>query len=129
MSLTTIKIDGQEVGLRFGHTSHRWFVLEAINDKDFFTGASDLTEIGVAKLLQFAYMNQCKVKEIKPDIPFEKFFDWVEDRLDGELSKELNDVLKVWADSQPVKKQAEEAEKKSQMEQQKSQNLQTSTQS
>lgn len=112
MSYTTIKIEGREIGLRFGYPCIRWF--SEAGNKDYFDQAESLTEVGVSKLIQFAYQNDCLVKEVKPDISFEKFYDWVEERLHGEQSQELSDVLTIWANSVAVKRLVENSEKKRQ---------------
>lgn len=114
MSFTTIKIDENEVGLRFGYPCHRWFVESSMENKDYFDSKDNLNEIGVAKLLQFAYMNQCKVKEVNPSLEYEKFYLWVEERLEGQLRHELDHVLTIWAQSQPMKSAVQENEKKNQ---------------
>jgi hypothetical protein len=132
MSYTTITIEGQQIGLRFGYPCVRWFTEAGVENKDFFEGSKDkegnqenttLSEIGIAKLVQFAYENECAVKEIKPEIIFEKFYEWVEQRVEGELSNELSEVLTVWAGSIAIKRLVEKTQKKSQ----ESQNEQTLT--
>lgn len=118
MSFTTIKIGDQDIGLRFGYPCIRWFTEASFDNPDYFDKAESLTDIGVAKLLQFAYKNECVVKEVKADIPFIKFYEWVEQRisLSGETNTELAEVVKVFLESQPVQDQKKKAEteKKSQ---------------
>jgi hypothetical protein len=118
MSYTTIKIEGRDIGLRFGYPCIRWFTEASIDNPDYFDKAESLTDIGVAKLLQFAYKNDCVVKEVKPeDIGYEKFYEWVEARVggEGEVNSELGDIMKIFLESQPVldQKKKLESEKKS----------------
>lgn len=116
MSFTTITIEGKEVGLRFGYPCIRWFTEASFDNPDYFDKAESLTDIGVAKLLQFAYKNDCVVKEVKPDLSFVKFYEWVEQRvsLSGETNPELAEVIKIFLESQPVvdQKKNQETEKK-----------------
>lgn len=116
MSFTTIKIEDHDVGLRFDYPCIRWFTEATYDNPKYFDKAESLTDIGVAKLLQFAYENDCEVKEVKPNIPYEKFYEWVQERitLSGETNPELTEVVKIFLKSKPVQEQKkkQEAEKK-----------------
>lgn len=109
---------GKDIGLRFGYPCVRWFTESSFENKDYFDKAESLTDIGVAKLLQFAYKNECVVNEVKPEIPFKDFYEWVEARvkMSGETAPELTDVIKVFLESQPVVEQKVVVEKKNQQE-------------
>lgn len=112
-------MEGQDVGLRFGYPCIRWFTKATFENKEYFDGGGNLTDIGVAKLLHSAYRNECEAKEVKQDIPYTKFYDWVEERIDvgGKLSDELTIVIQIFNESTPVKKQEEKEQKKNQEQQ------------
>lgn len=116
MSFTTISIEGRETGLRFDYPCIRWFTLASYDNPRYFTGKGELTDIGVAKLLQFAYENDCEVKEIKPELKYETFYQWVQERVSlyGDPNKELSEVIQVFIKSKPVleQKEKQDAEKK-----------------
>lgn len=116
MSFTTIKIGGQDVGIRFAYPCIRWFTEASQDNPDYFDKGESLTDIGVAKLLQFAYKNECVYREVKPVLQFSSFYDWVEKRVSitGETNEELAEVIKVFLESQPVQEQKEVVEKKNQ---------------
>lgn len=129
MSFTSIKIEGQDVGLYFGYPCLRWFSEQSQEYKDCWD-ASGFNDLGVAELLLSAYKNDCRINRAKPIIEFRHFYQWVEKNIKGGVrSAELEEVIKVFNESQPVIDLAkQQEEKKSQMQESGTQEN-TSTQS
>ena len=109
---TTIVIGGQQVGLRFGIAA-----LSIAVKKDAIKIVDGVLEtpntISTARYMQAAYIDNCYVKEIPADIPFEAFVEWAEEQVmvGGE---ELLRVTQVITDSnfvKPKEKTKEELEK------------------
>ncbi len=120
MSYTKIKIEGQEVGVRFAYPCIRWFseANEKSNEVYFMPNSTDFTVEGLAKLIQCSYWNDCLLKEVDRVIDYETFFNYVEDLQNTEDGqKELQRLVGVYAESSIMKKVIDE-QKKSQMESQ-----------
>lgn len=115
MSYTKITIEGHEVGLRFAYPSIRWFAEANQTNKDayFMPGETgDFSVEGLAKLVQCSYWNNCLIKEVDRVIPYETFYNWVEDLHNtDEGQKELQRIMLVYAESSVMKKVMEEQKK------------------
>lgn len=103
-----ITMGGLLVPLRFGYLAIKMFAEAAAQKHDVYFEGSTMTALGLAKLFQAAYINQCEAVEKKPELQFEHFVDWVEGVADDkEAAKEFQQALSVWAESQYTKKLVE----------------------
>lgn len=113
-----ININGQPVGIKFGLLSIKDFSLAAEKKRDVLYEGENLSFLGVAKLIQCGYKNNCEIKEVEPVLTLEDFNNWTEEAMSSdERKKELAEVLNVFAQSQYVKllqdlPQDEDAKKK-----------------
>lgn len=121
-----ILINETPVGLKFAFPSVKWFA-EAIQKAEtdgmeaYFTKTVDdkgetidtLTDYGLAKLMQCAYRNNCLLKEVKAELNFEHFVNWVGEHNNDEGSAEMLEVLKVYSESSVRKTIKQDSEKKS----------------
>lgn len=100
----SININGQPVGIKFGFLAIKEFSLAAEKKRDVFYDGDSLSFLGIAKLIQSGYKNNCEIKEVEPTLTLEDFNNWTEDAMSSEeRKKELADVLNVFAQSQYVK--------------------------
>ena len=103
MNYTTITINDQKVGLKFGMASFRYLSDKFIEGISFNNG--EITEIGIAHLLYSGYINSCLVKGELPENRFEEFVDFIETNIKNEsFLNEIKNVLKVWGESDMIKK-------------------------
>ena len=109
---TDIQIDGKKVGLKFGMPSYQMFVEKIKMFPQLInTDGETMNEAGYAYIIYFGYINNCMIKDVAPNIPFEKFIDYVESIYDSEeTANEVAKVFQVWADSRDVKKLVEKIE-------------------
>ena len=109
MNYTKLKIHETEVGLKFGMHSAR-YLAEKLQNGFCFAG-DEITEIGIAHVIYSGYLNNCAVKEIKPELTFEGVVDFVESCI-GKEDKvaALTSVIKVWSECQLLK--ADDTKKK-----------------
>lgn len=99
MNYTTITIENQQIGLKFGMYSARYLADKLTNGFCFVK--DEITEIGIAHLVYAGYINNCAIKDEKPQITFEQVVDFVEGSVnDPEKVNNLANVVKVWADLQ-----------------------------
>lgn len=109
---TTIEIGGQQVGLRFGVAALR--IAAQKNAIKIIDGVLETPDtISTARYMWAAYIDNCYVKEINAEIPFESFVEWAEEQAVGGAA-ELLRVTKVITDSnfvKPKEKTKEELEK------------------
>lgn len=107
MNYTSIIINGQKVGIKFGMASFRY-----LSDKFAIGNAyhnNELTEIGIAYIVYSGYYNNCIVKEEEPILSFSDIVDWVEQSLvNGEQSKDIVEVINLWASNDFIRKKTEE---------------------
>jgi len=102
MNYTTITINDQKVGLKFGMASFRYLSDKFVEGISFDKG--ELTEIGIAHLIYSGYLNNCLVKDVIPQHKFEYFSDYVEANLKNEsFINEMHNVLKVWGENEFIK--------------------------
>jgi hypothetical protein len=119
MNYTTITINDQKVGLKFGMASFRYLSDKFKDGISFENG--ELNEIGVAHLVYSGYYNNCLVKGVLPEMTFENLVDYVETNImKNEFLEELKGIIKVWGESDMIKsnvaatqEQEPEAKKKS----------------
>jgi hypothetical protein len=105
---TTININGQTVGIKFGYLAIKEFSLAAEKKRavyyDKVNGEEQLSFLGIAKIIHCGYKNDCELKEVDPVLTLEDFNNWVEGIVGNvEAQKELTRVLTVFSESQFVK--------------------------
>jgi hypothetical protein len=102
MNYTTITINNQKVGLKFGMASFRYLSDKFKDGISFENG--ELTEIGVAHLVYSGYYNNSLVKGVLPELTFENLVDYVESNImKNEFLEELKNIIKVWGESEMIK--------------------------
>jgi hypothetical protein len=102
MNYTTITINDQKVGLKFGMASFRYLSDKFKDGVSFENG--ELNEIGVSHLVYSGYYNNCLVKGVLPEITFESLVDYVEvNIMKPEFLEELKNIIKVWGESDMIK--------------------------
>jgi hypothetical protein len=102
MNYTTITINDQKVGLKFGMASFRYLSDKFKDGISFENG--ELNEIGVAHLVYSGYYNNCLVKGVLPEMTFENLVDYVEvNIMKNEFLEELKCIIKVWGESDMIK--------------------------
>ena len=102
MNYTTITINDQKVGLKFGMASFRYLSDKFKDGVSFENG--ELNEIGVSHLVYSGYYNNCLVKGVLPEITFENLVDYVEvNIMKPEFLQELKNIIKVWGESDMIK--------------------------
>ena len=102
MNYTTITINDQKVGLKFGMYSFRYLSDKFKDGISFENG--ELNEIGVSHLVYSGYYNNCLVKGVLPEMTFENLVDYVEvNIMKAEFLEELKNIIKVWGESDMVK--------------------------
>jgi hypothetical protein len=102
MNYTTITINDQKVGLKFGMASFRYLSDKFIDGVSFENG--ELNEIGVSHLVYSGYYNNCLVKGVLPEMTFENLVDYVEvNIMKAEFLEELKNIIKVWGESDMIK--------------------------
>lgn len=110
MNYTTITIENKEIGLKFGMYSGR-YLSDKLTNGFCFVG-DEITEIGIAHLIYAGHLNNCAVKDEKPQITFEEVVDFVEGSIrDEDKIRSLTNVVKVWSDLQ-IKNTGDEGKKK-----------------
>jgi hypothetical protein len=117
MNYTTITINDQKVGLKFGMASFRYLADKFKDGISFENG--ELNEIGVSHLVYSGYYNNCLVKGVLPEMTFENLVDYVETNImKPEFLEQLKNIIKVWGESDMIKsnvaatKEVEETTKK-----------------
>ena len=111
MNYTKLTINETEVGLKFGMYSAR-YLADKLNNGYCFQG-DEITEIGIAHVVYSGYMNNCAIKDIKPEMTFEQVVDFVESSIeDKDKVDSLASVIKVWSESQLMKNAVEDTKKK-----------------
>ena len=109
MNYTTITINDQKVGLKFGMASFRYLSDKFKDGISFENG--ELNEIGVAHLVYSGYYNNCLVKGVLPEMTFENLVDYVETNImKNEFLEELKNIIKVWGESDMIKSNVAQTE-------------------
>lgn len=103
MNYTTITINDQNVGLKFGMASFR-YVADKLKDGIAFENG-EINEIGIAHLVYSGYYNNCLVKGVLPEITFETLLDYIESNImKQDFLEELKEIIRVWGESDMIKK-------------------------
>lgn len=106
MNYTTITINNEEIGLKFGMASFRYLTDKFVDGISF--DGNTINEIGISHILYSGYYNNCLVKNEKPKHNFESIVDWIESNLRNEtVLSELQEVIKVWSESDIIKEASE----------------------
>lgn len=106
MNYTSIVINGQKVGIKFGMASFRYLSEKFVDGKAYHN--NELTEIGISYIVYSGYYNNCIVKEEEPTLSFSDFVDWVEVSLtNSEKSQEVMAVISLWASNDFIRKKEE----------------------
>ena len=102
MNYTTITINDQKVGLKFGMASFR-YVADKLKDGITFENG-EINEIGIAHLIYSGYYNNCLVKGVLPEITFETLLDYIEANImKQDFIDELKEIIKVWGECDMIK--------------------------
>lgn len=112
MNYTTLTINDEKIGLKFGMASFRY-----LSEGKFVEGKSFqnnvITEIGIAHIIYSGYMNNCLVKEQEEQYSFEFFVDFIEFNLKNEkVINEIKNIIDVWSKSDFIKQKSDETTKK-----------------
>lgn len=111
MNYTTITINGEKIGLKFGMASFR-YLDEKIQGGKLFDDTK-LSEIAIAHIMYSGYFNNCLVKEVDAKYTFADFVDYIEDNFDNaEVMAEIGAVVEVWAKNKFLQSKASEEPKK-----------------
>ena len=111
MNYTTITIDQDKIGLKFGMASFRYLSDKLVDNVSF--NGNELNEIGIAHILYSGYYNNCLVKNVDVALTFEYFVDYIESNINNEqFITELTSVISVWSDSDIIKQTQEVKEPK-----------------
>ena len=102
MNYTTITIEGNKIGLKFGMASFRYlqgkFVEWVSYEQD------QLNEIGIAHIIYSGYFNNCIIKEQEPKLTFADIVDFIELNLNNsEVLVEIKNVIQVWSENDFIK--------------------------
>lgn len=108
MNYTTITVNGEKIGLKFGMASFRY-----LSEGKFIEGKSfannQLTEIGIAHIIYSGYYNNCLVKDTEIKYSFEHFVDYIEMNYDDEkVQNDIKECLEIWAKSEFLKPKEQE---------------------
>ena len=109
MNYTTITINDQKVGLKFGMASFR-YISDKLKDGITFENG-EINEIGIAHLIYSGYYNNCLVKGVLPEMTFETLLDYIEANImKQDFIEELKEIIKVWGESDMIKNNASSSE-------------------
>ena len=105
MNYTTITINDQKVGLKFGMASFR-YISEKLKDGIAFENG-ELNEIGITHLIYSGYYNNCLVKGVLPEMTFENLLDYIEANImKDSFLQELKEIIRVWGENDMIKQSA-----------------------
>lgn len=114
--IANITVGGQVVRLKFGLPAIRK-IFEKMSEYEFIQDGI-YTDMGMTHILYGGYINGCMLKDELPDIPFEAFYEYVEDfKADLTNQEEAKSAIMAFEQSRFVKKavhkEGEAEEKKS----------------
>lgn len=105
MNYTTIIINDETIGLKYGMASLRYLTDKF--DSSAFNN-NELTEIGIAHILYAGYYNNCLVKNQDTKLTFEQFVDWIELNLrNEEVIQQIKNAIDVWSQNEYIKQSQE----------------------
>lgn len=101
--VATITISGQTVRLKFGLPSLKQ-IAGKMAEFEFFDGNA-YSDMGLTNILYAGYINACMQRDEVPALPFESFYDYVEDfRVDFTNQAEVQAAMKSFEESRFVSK-------------------------
>lgn len=102
MNYTTITIEGNKIGLKFGMASFRYIQGKFVDGISYEN--DQLNEIGIAHVIYSGYYNNCIIKEQEPKLTFEDIVDFIEKNLKNEqVLEEIKNVIQVWSENDFIK--------------------------
>ena len=102
MNYTTITINGETIGLKFGMPSFRYLENKFVEGKSFTN--NQINEIGIAHIIYSGYMNNCILKDVDLKYNLEFFSDWIEANLkNNESINDITNVINFWANNDFIK--------------------------
>lgn len=99
--IAQITLDGQTVVLKFGMPAVRRIMLK-MAEQELMTG-DFYTELGLCHVLYAGYLNACAMKDEPPKIPFETFYEYVENGEEVSITQEITVAMRSFEDSKFVK--------------------------
>lgn len=99
--LAQITIDGQPVVLKFGLPAVRRIMLK-MAEQDLMDG-DYYTEIGLCHVLYAGYLNACAMRDEIAKIPFQSFYEFVENGDDDLIKQEIVSAMRSFEESKYVK--------------------------
>lgn len=110
MNYTTVTINSEKLGLKFGMASYR-YLQDKLSKKEILQN-DELNELGIAYLIYSGYHNNCLVKEVEPTYNLEYFVDWVENGMNDEnVIEQIKNIIIVWGNNQFIKNASTREEK------------------
>lgn len=111
MNYTTLTINGETIGLKFGMASFRYLENKFVEGKSFTN--EQINEIGIANIIYSGYYNNCLIKDAEPKYSFEYFIDWIEANLNNiESINEITRIINFWSSNDFIKSQLGDQEPK-----------------
>lgn len=98
--LAQITIDGQLVVLKFGLPALRRIAQRAAT-MELITG-NQYNELGITHILYAGYVNACAMKDLPATIPFESFYEFVDEFQDETVKNEIVAAIRSFEDSKYV---------------------------
>jgi len=99
--IAQITIDDQPVALKFGMPALRQ-ISQKMAKNDLFNGET-WNDLGISHILYAGYVNYCAMKDTPAIMPFEDFYNYVEDAEDEETIKDIAGAISVFVSSKHVK--------------------------
>jgi hypothetical protein len=107
MNYTTITINDEILGIKFGMASFRYLENKFVEGKSFTN--EQINEIGIAHIIYSGYYNNCLIKDQEPKYGFEYFIDWLETNLNNPTSiNEVTRIVNFWSSNDFIKSQLNE---------------------
>ena len=109
MNYTSITINDQKVGLKFGMASFRY--LQSKYERGVAFVSDDINEIGIAHIIYSGYYNNCLVKDVDPELTFEQLVEYIEQNLlNNDFIEEVKRIIELWSNNEFIKKAVEETQ-------------------
>jgi hypothetical protein len=100
---TRITIEGHEVGLKFGTEATVMFLTAYHSQANMYNNEGGLTFLGISKIIECGYLNNCALNGKEPIYDSSFFYDWTFAALKtAEGAKEIEKVCVSWYESQYV---------------------------
>ncbi len=111
--LTSIIIDNELIGLKFGLQANQLYLNHLIKKSDGGKRVvvEDLTVYDIGQLIYAGYLNHCTIQDKEPIHDIEFFLSWVEDNFE-ESRGDILRITEVYRDSKHTKKAVERLNEK-----------------